>query len=190
MITPEGTMTSADSSDVNLRNSEESLLASLLEELTEAMRHGQQPDLEGLANRHPALAADLRSLWATIWVADEMARNGFHDRQPGAARNGALETTAWPPATAPGTARVALTSNPGPDSSFPVRFGEYDVFEELRRSGMGGVFWCRRVGLLLRDGPEIPIPLPKIHMKGPISCHSIPSNNAKSWASSPRASRS
>jgi hypothetical protein len=183
MATPDGSMRSAESSDANLRKSEESQLASLLTELTEAMRQGQQPDLEEVANRHPTLAVDLRSPWATIWVADEMARNGSHDRKPGATRDGALETTAWPPATAPGTARVALTSNPGSDSSFPVRFGEYGVFEELRRSGTGGVFWCRRVGLLLRDGPEIPTPLPAIHMKGPISCHSIPSNNAKSWAS-------
>ena len=76
-------MTSAESSDVNLDDSDESLLASLLEELTEAMRQGQQPDLEEVANRHPTLAADLRSLWATIWVAEEMARNGSHRGEPG-----------------------------------------------------------------------------------------------------------
>ena len=39
MTTPDGSMRSAESSDANLRNSEESLLASLLEELIEAIQY-------------------------------------------------------------------------------------------------------------------------------------------------------
>ena len=145
MTTPDGSMTSAESSDAIFRNSEESLLAALLEELTEAMRQGQQPDVEGVANRHPAMAADLRSLWATIWVAEEMAQNGPHELEPGATPVGAVVTTLWPPATESGAARVTLTQHMGPDSSSLDRFGEYEVFEELGRGGMGVVSRAREI---------------------------------------------
>ena len=62
MTTPDGSMRSAEASDVIISNSEEALLVSLLEELTEARRQNQQPNLEEMAARHPTLAADLRSL--------------------------------------------------------------------------------------------------------------------------------
>ena len=60
MTHSERSMTPTKSSAANLGDFEEELLASLLEELTEAMRRDQRPDLEGLASRHPKLAADLR----------------------------------------------------------------------------------------------------------------------------------
>ena len=145
MTTPDGSMTSAESSDANLRNSEESVLASLIDELTEAVRHGKQPDLEGVANRHPALSAELRSLWATIWVAEEMAQNGPHELEPGAMPVGAVVTTLWPPATESGTAGVPLTQHAAADSSSLDRFGEYELFEELGRGGMGVVSRAREI---------------------------------------------
>ena len=77
MPTPEDSMMSGQSVEANLADADESLLALLLEELTDAWRQGQQPDLERLASLHPRLNADLRSLWATVWIAEEMARNGF-----------------------------------------------------------------------------------------------------------------
>src|SRR5205823_6105557 len=52
---------------------EDSTLVALLDELTTAMRTGRQPDVEQAARRHPALTAELRSLWATAWIVEEMA---------------------------------------------------------------------------------------------------------------------
>ena len=61
---------------------EDSILAALLDELTTARRRGQEPDLQLAERRYPALADDLRSLWATVWVAEEMARSDWRDDDP------------------------------------------------------------------------------------------------------------
>ncbi len=72
MTMPESSSTASASTDASLTDREDSLLASLLEQLTLAMRRGEQPDLDCLAARYPELAGDLRSLWATVWIAEEM----------------------------------------------------------------------------------------------------------------------
>src|SRR5262249_1495979 len=50
-------------------------LVALLDEFAAAKRAGREPDLEAAAARHPELAGEIRSLWATAWVAEEMARS-------------------------------------------------------------------------------------------------------------------
>jgi hypothetical protein len=100
-------MTSRESTDSDRAASEESILASLLDELTEALRHGRQPDVEQVANRHPALADDLRMLWATVWIAEEMAKAGPRDLEPAAEHGTALETFNWPQTTEPCAAQGA-----------------------------------------------------------------------------------
>ncbi len=110
MPTPEDSMMSGQSVEANLADADESLLALLLQELTDAWRQGQQPDLERLASLHPRLNADLRSLWATVWIAEEMARNGFGACEFGEARKDGPNTAAWPPATE--AAAPAIASQP------------------------------------------------------------------------------
>src|SRR5262249_32009242 len=49
-------------------------LAKLLTDLADAKRAGQPADVEALAAVHPAVAEELRALWAAAQVADTFAR--------------------------------------------------------------------------------------------------------------------
>src|SRR5262245_48398653 len=139
MSISEGLTAAGESSDPVRSGSEESLLASLLDELMEAQRQGRRPDVEQAAARYPALATDLRSLWATVWVAEEMARNGPSDPDPlagPATVAGTIDARSW-------TQRGAVVSpGSGPEASDSNQdlFGDYELFEELGRGGMG-VVW-------------------------------------------------
>ena len=44
--------------------------------MTESAHHGQVPDVEAIAREHPELGEELRELWLTAQVADELATRG------------------------------------------------------------------------------------------------------------------
>lgn len=115
----------AASPDEITRDSDE-VLAELLERLIEQVRAGDTPQIERVAAGHPELHDELRQLWATVRVAEDLASD--------ADQRGQLPIEATQPAPSAG----------GP---LPRRIGDYELLEVIGRGGMGLVYRARQLSL-------------------------------------------
>jgi eukaryotic-like serine/threonine-protein kinase len=100
-------------------------LAQFLAELTAQTGLGQVADVESIAREHPELADELRELWATAQIADDLARTVEY----------ADLTIDHTPSRLP---------TPGAP---PPRIGDCELLEELGRGGMGVVYRARQFSL-------------------------------------------
>jgi len=132
-------------------------LARLLGELAERARCGQPHDIAGLAAQHPDLGDELRSLWAAAQFAAEFAGGG--SRSPSAGRPGR-----------PAPVISGLTGR---------TFGDFELFEELGRGGMGVVYkaWQKSLErlvalkMILRGEHATPADLARFQVEAHAAAH-------------------
>ncbi len=113
------------------------ILVSLLEEMTLALRNGGRLEIEPFIETHPDLATDIRSLWATICVVEEMVSTSASWDNDLRAVDEGESTRDWP------------LRSPAPtlgSMNRERRFGDYELLEELGRGGMGVVALAREHG--------------------------------------------
>src|SRR5262249_17404383 len=108
-------------------NSSDDRLAHLLNELTDELHRGRQPDLDAVCGRHPELAHELRQIWTALRFTE-----AFADR-----------SRELPPTAVAG----ASVSPFQLDRDLPRVFGDYELLEQIGSGGMGVVYRARQQSL-------------------------------------------
>ncbi|QJW97063.1 serine/threonine-protein kinase [Frigoriglobus tundricola] len=109
-------------------------LAALIERLAGEQRAGGAADIEAAARAHPALADELRELWAVAQFA-YMARPAVPQTAPFVPKGPFTPSYAGDPTTQ------------GTSAALPRDFGDFELLEEIGRGGMGVVYRARQKSL-------------------------------------------
>jgi eukaryotic-like serine/threonine-protein kinase len=106
------------------------LLAQLLATMGEQLQKGDKPDIDAVVREHPDLGEELRELWVTAQIAEELARAAEPD-----------VTVLYPQVMSHAPAGPPLPAAPF------TKIGDCELLEELGRGGMGVVYRAWQPGL-------------------------------------------
>ena len=100
-----------------MTNHQDELLIQLLEDVMQASRRGVVNPLEDAITQHPELAIELRELWATMQLTEDLALLSSHD-----------------------LTEITSTAKSSAAGEIPQSFGDYEILSEVGRGGMGVVY--------------------------------------------------
>ncbi len=130
---------SAEASVDPAANERESLLIRFLDEFAGQARAGQSPDFDAVGISHPELVDELRQLWATAMVAEDLATLSY-------ALDGAVGKEEGPDDDAGADWKGSSPSARSVATLLP-RVGDYEILDEIGRGGMGIVYRARQISL-------------------------------------------